>query len=112
MVLPNGHVLLLPMAFPVLRSEERRVGKETRSLCDWSSDVCSSDLGCFGTGADVLPVRTTHNGICQSHGGLASTSHRASLVRRICTCSEAAVFGDVWSSPMGTSFFYPWLSRF
>src|SRR5438034_745043 len=26
------------------RSEERRVGKEWRSLCDWSSDVCSSDL--------------------------------------------------------------------
>src|ERR671916_735575 len=27
-----------------MRSEERRVGKEGRSLCDWSSDVCSSDL--------------------------------------------------------------------
>src|SRR4029453_7130048 len=27
------------------RSEERRVGKEGRSLCCWSSDVCSSDLG-------------------------------------------------------------------
>src|SRR5215204_4373505 len=25
-------------------SEERREGKECRSLCDWSSDVCSSDL--------------------------------------------------------------------
>src|SRR5436190_259483 len=30
--------------FHYLRSEERRVGKECRSLCDWSSDVCSSDL--------------------------------------------------------------------
>src|SRR5476649_2290140 len=30
-----------------LRSEERRVGKECRSLCDWSSDVCSSDLAIF-----------------------------------------------------------------
>src|SRR5882672_10549553 len=30
-------------ALPI-RSEERRVGKECRSLCDWSSDVCSSDL--------------------------------------------------------------------
>src|SRR5476649_824263 len=29
---------------PALRSEERRVGKECRSRCDWSSDVCSSDL--------------------------------------------------------------------
>src|SRR5438034_849163 len=28
----------------LLRSEERRVRKECRSLCDWSSDVCSSDL--------------------------------------------------------------------
>src|SRR6476646_1930355 len=27
-----------------IRSEERRVGKECRSRCDWSSDVCSSDL--------------------------------------------------------------------
>src|SRR6202049_2019561 len=27
-----------------LRSEERRVGKECRYQCDWSSDVCSSDL--------------------------------------------------------------------
>src|SRR5215211_5953449 len=25
-------------------TEERRVGKECRSLCDWSSDVCASDL--------------------------------------------------------------------
>src|SRR5579875_1515300 len=24
----------------IVRSEERRVGKECRSLCDWSSDVC------------------------------------------------------------------------
>src|SRR5262252_140534 len=31
------------------RSEERRVGKECRSLCDWSSDVCSSDLVGVGT---------------------------------------------------------------
>src|SRR5215204_291765 len=30
------------------RSEERRVGKECRSRCDWSSDVCSSDLGEHG----------------------------------------------------------------
>jgi len=30
--------------FAKIRSEERRVGKECRSRCDWSSDVCSSDL--------------------------------------------------------------------
>src|SRR6202012_2145551 len=32
----------------IVRSEERRVGKECRSRCDWSSDVCSSDLGIIG----------------------------------------------------------------
>src|ERR1044072_3402544 len=34
----------------LVRSEERRVGKECRSRCDCSSDVCSSDL-------DVSPPR-------------------------------------------------------
>src|SRR5882757_5088679 len=32
------------------RSEERRVGKECRYWCDWSSDVCSSDLDATGIG--------------------------------------------------------------
>src|SRR5882672_4454941 len=36
------------------RSEERRVGKECRSLCDWSSDVCSSDLDERGAQLDFL----------------------------------------------------------
>src|SRR5438034_59822 len=47
-----------------LRSEERRVGKEWRSLCDWSSDVCSSDLlhrlqaqDCLG---EYLPAVRVH----------------------------------------------------
>src|SRR3712207_5332119 len=31
------------------RSEERRVGKEWRYWRDWSSDVCSSDLGAIST---------------------------------------------------------------
>src|SRR5882672_723326 len=34
----------LKLDLPPTRSEERRVGKECRSRCDWSSDVCSSDL--------------------------------------------------------------------
>src|SRR5215204_2007379 len=38
------------------RSEERRVGKECRSRCDWSSDVCSSDL------RDVAVVRQIRRG--------------------------------------------------
>src|SRR5260221_526935 len=36
--------LVVTWASQRIRSEERRVGKECRSLCDWSSDVCSSDL--------------------------------------------------------------------
>src|SRR5476649_1510920 len=36
--------IFLAMLSGLNRSEERRVGKECRSLCDWSSDVCSSDL--------------------------------------------------------------------
>src|ERR1035437_9239947 len=40
--------------FPaVSRSEERRVGKESRYWRDWSSDVCSSDLG-TGIGGGVV----------------------------------------------------------
>src|SRR5476649_345097 len=46
------------------RSEERRVGKECRSLCDWSSDVCSSDLGVDGLAADRL------GRLALSHAGL------------------------------------------
>src|SRR5205085_984334 len=34
-----------PRFLMLRRSEERRVGKECRFDCDWSSDVCSSDLG-------------------------------------------------------------------
>src|SRR5476649_1925444 len=35
------------------RSEERRVGKECRSRCDCSSDVCSSDLSLKDSLIDV-----------------------------------------------------------
>src|SRR5476649_2620839 len=41
----------------LLRSEERRVGKECRSLCDWSSDVCSSDLGPHPRGPALRGLR-------------------------------------------------------
>src|SRR5476649_905047 len=40
------------------RSEERRVGTECRSRCDWSSDVCSSDLELAAAGAQQAPART------------------------------------------------------
>src|SRR5476649_1480008 len=45
--LPSLGLVITRAATPLRsarRSEERRVGKECRSRCDWSSDVCSSDL--------------------------------------------------------------------
>src|SRR5437588_152700 len=44
-LVPSKEPLRSTTASLACRSEERRVGKEDRSLCDWSSDVCSSDLG-------------------------------------------------------------------
>src|SRR5882672_7966564 len=41
---PTSKSLTAATANGANRSEERRVGKECRSRCDWSSDVCSSDL--------------------------------------------------------------------
>src|SRR5476649_854451 len=45
------------------RSEERRVGKECRSRCDWSSDVCSSDLRCH------LPAAAGRHGLVRQDPG-------------------------------------------
>src|ERR1035437_8240029 len=39
---------------PSRRSEERRVGKECRYRCDWSSDVCSSDLNYADQGREKM----------------------------------------------------------
>src|SRR5215211_5157198 len=48
---------------PSRRSEQRRVGKECRSLCDWSSDVCSTDL---------REAAYTHVRACQKRGEVAT----------------------------------------
>src|SRR5476649_521167 len=45
----------LDIRFYEVRSEERRVGKECRSRCDWSSDVCSSDLDAHRRGPTPPP---------------------------------------------------------
>src|ERR1035437_6328778 len=48
--IPYGWALVMRIHRPMMsvacldRSEERRVGKECRSRCDWSSDACSSYL--------------------------------------------------------------------
>src|SRR5882672_1123555 len=49
------------------RSEERRVGKECRSRCDWSSDVCSSDLVLrLALGADEQDAAAFGGGVADS----------------------------------------------
>src|ERR1044072_6064007 len=49
---PSPHAL----PAPPMRSEERRVGKECRYQCDWSSDVSSSDLSVDLDVVRVAPV--------------------------------------------------------
>src|SRR6202022_248575 len=53
----TSEAVLYPLAQSAIRSEERRVGKECRSLCDWSSDVCSSDLAEPTVSVQVVPVK-------------------------------------------------------
>jgi hypothetical protein len=66
---------------------------------------CAVDLeSAPGTGAEALPIRTVHHRICQSRG------HRACARRLGCSCLRANGSRDVWPSPMGTSFLYPWFS--
>src|SRR5260221_713968 len=60
LTLAGGALLSVNWLLFIYRSEERRVGKEGRSLCDWSSDVCSSDLA-------TQPVRFYTSGFCSRH---------------------------------------------
>src|SRR5476649_1405545 len=64
-------------AFDSMRSEERRVGKECRSLCDWSSDVCSSDL--YVLTNLLLPALVMDGGARVV--ALSSTGHKLSGIR-------------------------------
>src|SRR5579875_65995 len=60
------------------RSEERRVGNECRSLCDWSSDVCSSDLD---LAAPVPPgARTVRHARCLGLGAVRLRDARQRVV--------------------------------
>src|SRR5476649_220925 len=63
------------------RSEERRVGKECRSLCDWSSDVCSSYL-------DLCSNR----GLNTNQGG-SELAHECDVVSRL-RCIWPDTFAD------------------
>src|SRR5947207_411445 len=99
------HEILAPKSFALRdfleRSEERRVGKECRSLCDWSSDVCSSDL-VFETAAshqswNAACIRTCHSdetswAVAKTRCHLSGTSDRPRgdpwLSRIFCTRSS------------------------
>src|SRR5476649_1295542 len=70
------------------RSEERRVGKECRSLCDWSSDVCSSDLSATCRGADsVFQRRTGAAAGRRGSGGARLAARQAAQIGRA-SCRE------------------------
>src|SRR6476620_3176222 len=55
-----------------LRAEERRVGNECRYRCDWSSDVCSSDLAVWvqHEAASLLLFRRHLFELFLAHAGL------------------------------------------
>src|SRR5438034_6540112 len=61
-------LLLLCLFFFFFFFSSRR--RHTRSLCDWSSDVCSSDLAPRGAGADGGGDRGTRRVHAASAGGL------------------------------------------
>src|SRR5262252_68455 len=72
------------------RSEERRVGKECRSRCDWSSDVCSSDLEAFlvvvlhvEAESDQHIAHSLHEGLGAAAVHLALEIGRASCRERV-----------------------------
>src|SRR5438034_628977 len=74
------------------RSEERRVGKESRSLCDWSSDVCSSDLvrrrAPARSGCSRACTRSTASAGC-SPASISATAPSCSSWTSAATCCTA-----------------------
>src|SRR3990172_6842747 len=102
------------------RSEERRGGEEGRCRCDWSSDVCSSDLPAQRTprGHDVLRLhRRRFLGGCFSgllHSG-ASREDRKSVVEG--KRGDVGVIGvqmcalpiSLLSGPLGAMMFFGYI---
>src|SRR6476646_7552255 len=79
---------LLKHAVKGCRSEERRVGKECRSLCDWSSDVCSSDLYAEAAGPQPSLLKKAENtGTTGMHAPLAEARGEGLQIGRA-SCRE------------------------
>src|SRR5476649_2001634 len=76
------------ISYLLARSEERRVGKECRSLCDWSSDVCSSDL--CASAAPAAKEHTARTSAAQDRLGAAAALWNQLPAREIgrATCRE------------------------
>src|SRR5215204_2858482 len=70
------------------RSEERRVGKECRSRCDWSSDVCSSDLATMSDGQLTEMRRHKIGFVFQSFGLLPLLSAYENVEVGRASCRE------------------------
>src|SRR5215218_4698938 len=86
----RAELVSIQALFPASRSEERRVGKECRSRCDWSSDVCSSDLVLLAHEAAVEHGEAggrheQHEGRAGKHPGIISRQQigRASCRERV-----------------------------
>src|SRR5215204_4168930 len=112
----------------VSRSEERRVGKECRSLCDWSSDVCSSDLDTRDEFPEACLFRRFHErihrqGACSAASGLAGGVYgelghagvaRAGAVgRRVGEGDHLPfyLYHHDWVSPIKRGLYLPCLAR-
>src|SRR5690242_21146815 len=89
---PSPHVFIRPFFF----SSRRR---HTRLTCDWSSDVCSSDLGkgvCFDSGGLSLKPGSGMMGMKGDMGGAAAvTGTMMALATRKAKVNAVGVIGLV-----------------
>src|SRR5882672_524643 len=90
------------------RSEERRVGKECRSLCDWSSDVCSSDLQKISQEVRALTNKRGADVVIENVGEATWDESLRSLGRggRLVSCG--ATTGPKVGFDMRRLFWYQW----
>src|SRR5690606_41099973 len=74
-------------------------GRHTRFSRDWSSDVCSSDLTCFGL-LDACPVRRQRRTGGRNQGGMGGHAHSSLAASDIEAVSHMVCSGRCYPSPM------------